>query len=101
MAPTLCYYLKSKMEKRFKPNRPSGFRGYYVEIRPGEDAVRAYRKIKRKMEKTKFCLHCYIVNLTMFHLCDPPVLTCETVFLSLAEFPTSYIMYQRTLMLYA
>jgi ribosomal protein S21 len=42
------------MEKRFKPNRPSGFRGYYVEIRPGEDAVRAYRKIKRKIKDDKF-----------------------------------------------
>jgi len=42
------------MEKRFKPNRPSGFRGYYVEIRPGEDAIRAYRKIKRKIKDDKF-----------------------------------------------
>ena len=42
------------MEKRFKPNRPSGFRGSYVEIRPGEDAVRAYRKIKRKIKDDKF-----------------------------------------------
>ena len=42
------------MEKRFKPNRPTGFHGYYVEIRPGEDAVRAYRKIKRKIKDDKF-----------------------------------------------
>ena len=42
------------MEKRYKPNRPQGFHGYYVEVRPGEDAVRAYRKIKRKIKDDKF-----------------------------------------------
>ena len=31
-----------------------GFRGYYVEVRDGEDAVRAYRKIKRWMKEDKF-----------------------------------------------
>ena len=42
------------MEKRYKPNRPQGFHGYYVEVRPGEDAVRAYRKIKRWIKEDKF-----------------------------------------------
>lgn len=42
------------MEKRYKPNRPDGFRGYYVEVRPGEDAIRAYRKIKRKIKDDNF-----------------------------------------------
>ena len=42
------------MEKRYKPNRPQGFHAYYVEVRPGEDAVRAYRKIKRKIKDDKF-----------------------------------------------
>jgi len=42
------------MEKRYKPSRPLGFRGYYVEVRPGEDAIRAYRKIKRKIKDDKF-----------------------------------------------
>ena len=42
------------MEKRYKPNRPQGFHGYYVEVRSGEDAVRAYRKIKRKIKDDKF-----------------------------------------------
>jgi len=31
-----------------------GFRGYYVEVREGEDAIRAYRKIKRWMKEDKF-----------------------------------------------
>ena len=31
-----------------------GFHGYYVEVRPGEDAVRAYRKIKRWIKEDKF-----------------------------------------------
>ena len=35
-------------------NRPTGFHGYYVEVRPGEDAVRAYRKIKRWIKEDKF-----------------------------------------------
>ena len=42
------------MEKRFKPNRPTGFHGYYVEVRTGEDAIRAYRKIKRKIKDDNF-----------------------------------------------
>ena len=31
-----------------------GFQGYYVEVREGEDAVRAYRKIKRWIKEDKF-----------------------------------------------
>ena len=37
-----------------KTERPLGFQGYYVEVRPGEDAVRAYRKIKRWIKEDKF-----------------------------------------------
>ncbi len=35
-------------------NRPLGFHGYYVEVPPGGDAVRAYRKIKRWIKEDKF-----------------------------------------------
>ena len=31
-----------------------GFHGYYVEVPPGGDAVRAYRKIKRWIKEDKF-----------------------------------------------
>ena len=31
-----------------------GFHGYYVEVRDGEDAIRAYRKIKRWIKEDKF-----------------------------------------------
>ena len=31
-----------------------GFQGYYVEVREGEDAVRAYRKIKRWIKDDRF-----------------------------------------------
>jgi ribosomal protein S21 len=34
--------------------RPLGFHGYYVEVREGEDAVKAYRKIKRWIKEDKF-----------------------------------------------
>ena len=37
-----------------KTERPLGFRGYYVEVRPGEDAIRAYRKIKRDIKEDNF-----------------------------------------------
>ena len=37
-----------------KTERPFGFRGYYVEVRPGEDAIRAYRKIKRDIKEDNF-----------------------------------------------
>jgi len=56
-----CYYLKkmdqqrNKFKSKFKKNnRPLGFQGYYVEVREGEDAVRAYRKIKRWIKEDKF-----------------------------------------------
>jgi len=62
MGQTLCYYLKKRMEyqknkfksKFKKTERPLGFQGYYVEVREGEDAVRAYRKIKRWIKEDKF-----------------------------------------------
>jgi len=51
----LCYYLKSQMRKNNRTNnRPLGFQGYYVELREGEDAVRAYRKIKRWIKEDRF-----------------------------------------------
>ena len=31
-----------------------GFQGYYVEVPPGGDAVRAYRKIKRWIKEDRF-----------------------------------------------
>ena len=31
-----------------------GFQGYYVEIPPGGDAIRSYRKIKRWMKEDRF-----------------------------------------------
>ena len=52
---TLCYYLKRRMRKNNRTNnRPLGFQGYYVEVREGEDAVRAYRKIKRWIKEDNF-----------------------------------------------
>jgi ribosomal protein S21 len=43
------------MRKNNRPNnRPLGFQGYYVEVREGEDAVRAYRKIKRWIKEDRF-----------------------------------------------
>jgi|TARA_B100001057_G_scaffold346370_1_gene347674 ribosomal protein S21 len=49
-------YQKHKTRPKFKKktNRPLGFKGYYVEVREGEDAIRAYRKIKRWMKEDKF-----------------------------------------------
>ena len=48
-------YQKNKTKPRFKKtDRPLGFQGYYVEVREGEDAVRAYRKIKRWIKEDKF-----------------------------------------------
>jgi ribosomal protein S21 len=50
-------YQKNKTDSkpRFKKTeRPFGFRGYYVEVRPGEDAIRAYRKIKRDIKEDNF-----------------------------------------------
>jgi len=61
MKRTLCYYLKkmdlqrNKFKSKFKKSsRPTGFHGYYVEVREGEDAVKAYRKIKRWIKEDKF-----------------------------------------------
>jgi ribosomal protein S21 len=46
---------RNKFKSKFKKsNRPLGFQGYYVEVREGEDAVRAYRKIKRWIKEDKF-----------------------------------------------
>ena len=46
---------RNKFKSKFKKsNRPMGFQGYYVEVREGEDAVRAYRKIKRWIKEDKF-----------------------------------------------
>jgi ribosomal protein S21 len=48
-------YQKNKTRPRFKKTeRPLGFQGYYVEVREGEDAVRAYRKIKRWIKEDRF-----------------------------------------------
>ena len=48
-------YQKNKVRPKFKKTeRPRGFQGYYVEVREGEDAVRAYRKIKRWIKEDKF-----------------------------------------------
>ena len=46
---------RNKFKPKFKKsNRPLGFQGYYVEVREGEDAVRAYRKIKRWIKEDRF-----------------------------------------------
>ena len=46
---------KTDNRPRFKKTvRPMGFRGYYVEVRPGEDAIKAYRKIKRYIKEDNF-----------------------------------------------
>jgi len=48
-------YQKNKTRPKFKKTeRPLGFQGYYVEVREGEDAIRAYRKIKRWIKEDKF-----------------------------------------------
>ena len=48
-------YQKNKNRPKVKKTeRPLGFQGYYVEVREGEDAVRAYRKIKRWIKEDKF-----------------------------------------------
>ena len=41
------------MRKNSQQNRPPNCR-YYVEVRDGEDPMRAYRKIKKKMKDDKF-----------------------------------------------
>tara|TARA_B100001094_G_C17808562_1_gene612691 strand:+ start:364 stop:666 length:303 start_codon:yes stop_codon:yes gene_type:complete len=42
--------------RTFKPRkeRTQGFHGYFVEVREGEDPMRAYRKIKKKQKDDKF-----------------------------------------------
>ena len=48
-------YQKNKFRPKLKKSeRPLGFHGYYVEVRDGEDAIRAYRKIKRWIKEDKF-----------------------------------------------
>ena len=48
-------YQRNKARPKFKKTeRPMGFQGYYVEVREGEDAIRAYRKIKRWIKEDKF-----------------------------------------------
>ena len=44
---------KPKREWKPKPPMPSGC-SYYVEVREGEDPMRAYRKIKKKIKDDKF-----------------------------------------------
>lgn len=40
-------------ERRFPP-REKQYRGYSVDVPPGGDAIRAYRKIKKMMKEDKF-----------------------------------------------
>ena len=40
-------------ERRFPPKEKQ-YRGYSVEVPPGGDAIRAYRKIKKMMKEDKF-----------------------------------------------
>ena len=44
---------KPKREWKPRPAQPPNCR-YYVEVRDGEDPMRAYRKIKKKMKDDKF-----------------------------------------------
>ena len=44
---------KPKREWKPRPAMPPNCR-YYVEVRDGEDPMRAYRKIKKKMKDDKF-----------------------------------------------
>ena len=44
---------KPKREWKPKPPMPPGC-SYYVEVRDGEDPMRAYRKIKKKIKDDKF-----------------------------------------------
>ena len=53
-------YQKNKLTYKGKPksskkiSRDLWFQGYYVEVRAGEDAIRAYRKIKRWIKEDNF-----------------------------------------------
>ena len=42
------------MRRNNKTNRPVGFQGYYVEIPDGGDAMRGYRKIKKRIKNDRF-----------------------------------------------
>ena len=44
---------KPKFVKK-ESSRPLGFKGYYVEVRDGEDVMRAYRKMKKWIREDKF-----------------------------------------------
>ena len=44
---------RPKREWKPRPTMPSGC-NYYVEVRDGEDPMRAYRKIKKKIKDDKF-----------------------------------------------
>ena len=44
---------KPKREWKPRPPMPSGCQ-YYVEVRDGDDPMRAYRKIKKKIKDVKF-----------------------------------------------
>ena len=44
---------KPKFVKK-ESSRPLGFQGYYVEVRDGEDVMRAYRKMKKWIKEDKF-----------------------------------------------
>ena len=52
------YYSKQQMQKNSQRNKPWSPRPpncrYYVEVRDGEDPMRAYRKIKKKIKDDKF-----------------------------------------------
>ena len=37
-----------------RKEREPGFHGYYTEVRDGEDPMRAYRRIKKKIKDDKF-----------------------------------------------
>ena len=40
--------------RRTKINRPTGFKGYYVEVPDGGDPLRAYRKMKKWIKNDRF-----------------------------------------------
>jgi ribosomal protein S21 len=46
-------YVQRTDERRFPPKEKQ-YRGYSVEVPPGGDAIRAYRKIKKMMKDDKF-----------------------------------------------
>ena len=49
----LYYYSKRLMRRNNQQTRPPNCR-YYVEVRSGEDPLRAYRRIKKKMKDDRF-----------------------------------------------